>query len=121
MSVSYARVADLVVPISTAISNAILVEDIQDAIAIVIASPDTLDALTFTLRVRRWDDTTYILIQEGDIGVALADVGLPAAAKALTYDMKRIGLSAFHSFRVNVSSNVAAERTFEVTKIWEGI
>ena len=121
MSIAFAKLPDLVVPISTAVSNAILQEQIDDAIALVIASPATLDALTFTLRVRRWGDTNYIAIQEGDIGVALADVGLPAADTALTYDMRRIGLSGFHSFRVNVSSTVAAERTFELTKLWEGI
>lgn len=121
MSVSYARVADLVISNAGTDSNAILVADIEDSSALVITAPATLDAFTFTIEVRRWAAATFVTMQEGDIGAALADVGPPAAGKSLTYQMNRIGLSAVHSFRIHVSAAVAAERTFEVTKIWEGI
>lgn len=121
MSRAHARLTDLVIPISTQISNAVVVADIEDAVALVITAPATLDAFVFTIQVRRWAGATFAALQEGDIGAALANVVVPLADKALTYEMSRIGISAFHSFRIKSDTNVAAERTFELAKIWEGI
>lgn len=121
MSIAHGRLPNLVIPNTGTDSNVIVVADVEDAVALVITAPGTLDAFTFTIEVRRWAGATFATMQEGDIGAALADLGPPAAGKSLTYDMKRIGLSAVHSFRIHVSAAVAAERTFEVTKLWEGI
>jgi len=120
MSISFGRLPDLVIPNTGTDSNVIANAEVEDAVALIITAPDTLDAFTFTIEIRRWAAATFVTMQEGDIGAALADLKPPAAGKAVTFDMKRIGLSAVHSFRIHVSAAVAAERTFEVTKLWEG-
>ncbi|MEK0326040.1 MAG: hypothetical protein QQN63_10090 [Nitrosopumilus sp.] len=122
MSISYARLPDLAIPNSTDVSNAIEREEIEDAIAILLIAPAALDALTYTMEGRRHGAATWVTLQEGIIGTALADVNAPAAAKALTYDMRIHAFSAFHSFRIKSSGNVGdALHVWEVIKLWEGI
>ncbi len=123
MSIAYARLPDLAIPDGTKPSNALTALDLEDAVAIVLTAPATIaESLTYVIQVRRWGAATWTTLQEGDIGVALADVLAPAAAKSQCYEMSRLGISAFHSFRINASGVVSdALRVWEATKLWEGM
>lgn len=122
MSISFGRLPDLAFPNTTDVTNVIISADIDDAIALLLTAPAALDALTYTIEIRRWGAATWTTLQEGDIGTALADVLPPAAAKSQCYEMSRLGISAGHSFRLKASGNVGdALHIFEATKLWEGI
>ena len=79
----------------------------SDATAIIIQSPATLDAGTYTIEVSN-DGTTYATLTD-----ASGDVGVPAAGKARQY----IEMLGSHSFRIKGPS-AAADRTFFVSKQW---
>ncbi|HEC66960.1 MAG TPA: hypothetical protein ENI23_16920 [bacterium] len=122
MGLHVAQLPDLAIPNSAAPSNALVRADIEDAIGILLIAPAALDALTYTIQIRRNGAATWVALQEGDIGVALADVLAPAAGKAQFYDFTRLGISAGHSFRINASSTVGdALHIWEASKIWTGV
>ena len=122
MSIAFATLPDLAIPINTKPSNALVALDLEDAVAILLIAPAALDGNTYTIQVRRRAAATWVTLQAGAIGVALADVAPPAATKAFCYDMMTYGLSAFHSFRINSSSNVGdADHVWEAIKLWEGM
>ena len=122
MSISHSKLPDLAIPNGAQPSNAIGSQELEDAVAIVLTAPAALDALTYIIQVRRWGAATWVTLQEGFIGTALADVLPPAADKAQCYDMRVVGISAFHSFRIKASGNVGdALHIWEATKLWEGI
>ena len=119
MGLHVAQLPDLAIPNGTKPSNALTRADIEDAIGILLIAPAALDAVTYTIQIRRNGAATWVALQEGDIGVALADVLPPAAGKAQFYDFSRLGISAGHSFRINAASNVGdALHIWEASKIW---
>ena len=80
----------------------------SDATAIVIQSPATLDALTFTIEVSS-DASTWATLTDGT-----NPLPMPGAGQAMQYtDM----LGAKY-FRIKASGNVAEDRTFRVSKQW---
>ena len=122
MSLNHSRLPDLSFPNGVNISNAIPNLEMEDAVAILLIAPAALDSLTYTIEIRRWGAATWTTLQEGDIGVALADVAPPAAGKSQCYEMSRLGISAGHSFRLKASSTVSnAIHVFEAIKLWEGM
>lgn len=122
MSLHSARLPDLAIPNSSTPSNAIARLEMEDAIGFLLLAPAALDALTYVIQIRRDGAATWVTLQEGDIGTALADVLAPAAAKAQFYDVRRLGISAGFSFRINASGNVGdALHIWEANKLWEGI
>ncbi|KKL04149.1 hypothetical protein LCGC14_2618940 [marine sediment metagenome] len=122
MGLHVAQLPDLAIPNGTKPSNALTRADIEDAIGILLIAPAALDAVTYTIQIRRNGAATWVALQEGDIGVALADVLPPAAGKAQFYDFSRLGISAGHSFRINAASNVGdALHIWEASKIWTGM
>ena len=121
MSISFSILPDLVIDGSGTDSNVLLGVDIEDAVALVIIGMISLQSKAYVIQGRRHGAATWVTLQEGMIGVALADVVLPAADKALCYDMRVFGISAFHSFRIHSPSSVTGDQTWEVVKLWEGM
>ncbi len=122
MSISFARLPDLAIPVNTKPSNALTALDLEDAVAILLIAPDSLDGNTYTIQVRRRAAATWVTLQAGAIGNALADVAPPAAGKSFCYDSLVYGLPAFHSFRINSSVNVGdALHVWEAIKLWKGM
>ncbi len=122
MSISFARLPDLAIPINTKPSNALTAEDLEDAVAILLVAPASLDGNTYIIQVRRRAAATWVTLQAGAIGTAIANVAPPAAGKAFCYDMMTYGLSAFHSFRIYSDTNVGdADHVWEAIKLWEGM
>lgn len=80
----------------------------SDATVIMIQSPATLDALTFTIEVSQ-DGTTWATLTDGT-----TNLPVPAAGKAAQYT----DFLASKYFRIKASANVAAERVFRVSKQW---
>ena len=121
MSISFSILPDMVIDGSGTDSNVLVSADIEDAVALVIIGMNGLQSKSYVIQGRRWGADSWVTLQEGYIGVALADVVLPAADKALCYDMRVFGISAFHSFRIHSPSSVTGDQTWEVTKLWEGM
>ena len=122
MSIAFARLPDLAIPINTKPSNALTDLDLDGAVAILLIAPAALDGNTYTIQVRRRAAATWVTLQGGTIGTSVADVAPPAATKAFCYDMLTYGLSAFHSFRINSSVNVGdADHVWEAIMLWEGM
>ena len=121
MGLHAARLPDVQIDNTGTASNALTRAELEDAIGILLTAPATLDAETFTIQIRRDGASTWVDLQEADIGTALADVLAPAADKAQYYDFRRLGISAAHSFRIFSTGAVAADRAWEANKLYEGI
>jgi len=80
----------------------------SDATAITIQSPATLDGLTFTIEISN-DSSTWATLSDG-----LNDIPVPIAGKAAQYT----DMLGSKYFRIKASGNVAADRTFLVSKQW---
>lgn len=110
MTVSFVgTIGEVYIPSGSNATRAI-VSDIEcsDATAITIQSPTTLDALTFTIEVSQ-DGTTWATANDGT-----GDLPVPAASKAIQY----VEMLSVRYWRIKASGNVAADRTFAVTKQW---
>jgi hypothetical protein len=104
-----ARLHDVVIASGASATRAISgAYEYSDAVAIVIQSPATLDALTFTLEVSN-DGSTWATLSDG-----ITDLTMPGAGKSKQFT-EMLG-SRF--FRIKSSGNVAADRTFLVSKQW---
>lgn len=79
----------------------------SDATAIIIQSPGTLDAGTYTIEVTN-DDSTWATLED-----AGGNLGVPAAGKARQYTE----ILGSRAFRIKGPS-AAADRTFLVSKQW---
>lgn len=104
-----ARLHDVVIASGASATRSISgAYEYSDATAIVIQSPATLDALSFTIEISN-DGTTWATLTDGT-----NPLPMPGAGQAMQYtDM--LGARAF---RIKASSNVAADRTFLVSKQW---
>ena len=121
MSISFSRLPDLTIDGSGTDSNVLPVLDIEDAAVIVLIGMVGLQVKSYVIQGRRHGATTWVTLQEGYIGDALADVVLPAADKALCYNMETFGFSAFSAFRIHSPSTVTGDQTWEVGKLWRGL
>ena len=121
MSISFAKLPNLTIDGSGTDSNVFTQDLINDAIAIVLIGMVGLQSKSYVIQGRRHGATTWVTLQEGYIGDALADVVLPAADKALTYNMETFGFSAFSAFRIHSPSSVTGDQTWEAAKLWRGI
>ena len=121
MSISFSRLPDLTIDGAGTDSNVIAQSLIDDAVAIVLIGKIGLQAKSYVIQGRRHGATTWVTLQEGMFGDALADVVLPAADKALCYDMKTFGFSAFSAFRIHSPSSVTVDQTWECSKLWRGL
>lgn len=122
MSIAFARLPDLAIPINTQPSNALTDLDLEDAVAILLVAPDALDGHTYIIQVRRRTAATWVTLQAGAIGTSVANVAPPLGGKAFCYDMMTYGLSAFHSFRIYSDGQVGdALHVWEAIKLWEGM
>ena len=82
----------------------------SDATAIIIQSPATLDAIVFTIEVSQ-DGTTWATLVEP---ITSTSVVAPTAGNAIQYT----NILGSKYFRIKGASNVAATRTFRVSKQW---
>lgn len=98
----------LTIPSGASVSNALDFASYSDAASIILYAPATLDALTFTIEGSR-DGITFMTLYDG-----AADIAPPPAGKCRQY-IEMIGLNFF---RIKASGNVAADRTWSVTKTW---
>ncbi len=121
MSISFARLPDLTIDGSGTDSNILTQEFLDDAVAIVLIGKIGLQVKSYVIQGRRHGATTWVTLQEGGFGDALADVVLPAADKALCYNMKTFGFSAFSAFRIHSPSTVTGDQTWEAAKLWRGL
>lgn len=80
----------------------------SDATTIMIQSPAALDALSFTIEVSQ-DGTNWATLTDG-----FSNLPVPGAGKAAQYT----DMLASKYFRIKASGNVAADRTFRVSKQW---
>lgn len=103
----------LTIPNGSSVSNVIGVENLQDALSLLVESPANLDADTFTFEVSQ-DNVTFVTLSDGT-----ADIVVPAASKGIVYKQNCFGAAQF--LRIKSSGNVAADRVFKVTKQFEGI
>lgn len=105
----------LTIPNGAAVSNILNAnKSYADAESIDLYAPAALDALTFTIEVNANPDavaasTGWVTLQIGD---PAADAAPPAAGKGRTY----YELATAFAFRLKSSGNVAADRTFLVSK-----
>ena len=121
MSISFARLPNLVIDGSGTDSNVLTQDLINDAIVIVLIGMISLQSKSYVIQGRRHGATTWVTLQEGIFGDALADVVLPAADKALCYNMEVFGFSAFSAFRIHSPSSVTGDQTWEAGKLWRGL
>ncbi len=121
MSIAFARLPDLTIDGGGTDSNILSVLDIEDAIAIVLIGKIGLQSKSYVIEGRRHGATTWVTLQEGGFGDALADVVLPAADKALCYNIETFGFSAFSAFRIHSPSSVTGDQTWEAAKLWRGL
>jgi len=121
MSISFARLPNLVIDGSGTDSNVLTQDLINDAIVIVLIGMISLQSKSYVIQGRRHGATTWVTLQEGIFGDALADVVLPAADKALAYNMEIFGFSAFSAFRIHSPSSVTGDQTWEAGKLWRGL
>lgn len=104
-----ARLHDVVIPSGSSVTRSISgAYEYSDAVAIVIQSPAALDALSFTIEVSN-DGTNFVTLTDG-----FSNLPVPGAGKATQYT-EMLGSRAF---RIKASGNVAADRTFLVSKQW---
>ena len=104
-----ARLHDVVIPSGAAVTRSIFgTYEYSDATAIVIQSPATLDALTFTIETSN-DGTNFATMSDGT-----NNIPVPAAGKAIQYT----DMLGSKYFRIKASGNVAADRIFLVSKQW---
>lgn len=110
MSMSFdARLHDVVIPAGSSATRAIFgTYEYSDATAIVIQSPAVLDALAFTIEISN-DGTTWNTLTDG-----ILPLPVPAAGQAMQYT----DILGSKYFRIKASGNVAAARTFLVSKQW---
>lgn len=110
MSQSFdARLHDVVISSGQTTTRAIFGPyEYSDATALVIQSPATLDALTFTLEISN-DGTNWATLSDGT-----APLPFPAAGNAIQYT----DMLGSKYFRIKASGAVAADRTFLVSKQW---
>ena len=101
MSISFARLPDLTIDGSGTDSNVLTQDLINDAVAIVLIGKIGLQSKSYVIQGRRHGAATWVTLQEGTFGDALADVVLPAADKALCYDMRVFGFNAFSAIRIH--------------------
>lgn len=105
MSNFNATLTDVTIPSGASVSRSVkAVSEYADANLIGIISPATLPD-TVTIQVSH-DDVTYATLNNGT-----ADVAAPAAGKAGVYDQL-----VFPYWRLSAAANVAADRTFKVSK-----
>ena len=121
MSISFARLPNLVIDGSGTDSNVLTQDLIDDAIVVVLIGMISLQSKSYVIQGRRHGATTWVTLQEGIFGDALADVVLPAADKALAYNMEVFGFSAFSAFRIHSPSSVTGDQTWEAAKLWRGL
>lgn len=104
-----ARIHDVVIPSGQNATRAIFgTYEYSDATAIVIQSPATLDALTFTIEVSA-DSSTWATLTDGT-----NPLPTPGASQAMQYT----DMLGSKYFRIKASGNVAEDRTFLVSKQW---
>lgn len=104
-----ARIHDVVIPSGQNATRAIFgTYEYSDATAIVIQSPATLDALSFSIEVSA-DSSTWATLTDG-----FSNLPVPGAGKAAQYT-EMLGSKYF---RIKASGNVAEDRTFLVSKQW---
>ncbi len=121
MSISFSRLPDLVIDDGETDSNVLLGADIEDAIVVVLIGMISLQSKSYVIQGRRHGAVEWVTLQEGYIGDALADVVLPAADKALAYNIEIFGFSAFSAFRIHSPSSVTGDQTWEAAKLWRGL
>lgn len=114
MSASNIVLPDLVIPAGAAVSNILNGPgSYDDALAIVLYGPASLEAHTYTIQVsplpKAVAGSTWTTHQ---IGETPADVAPPASAKSRTY----YELASAMSFRIKSDANVTADVTFKATK-----
>jgi hypothetical protein len=113
----YNQIPDVTIPIGASVSNIVRASTYDDAVAISLIGPASLDAHTFVIEVNNSTDaaaadTDWVVLQAGDTP---ADVGPPDALKARVYQE----LCFFGAFRIkDQTGNVAAERTWQAQKQW---
>lgn len=112
-TMNFAKCVDLVIPSGTNVSNSVKAnEQYGDADYIMIYAPSGLVAGEAGVIQVSYDEGTTWHTLNNNVG----DVTYPAASKAIEY----VSFSA-PMFRLSVSSgNVAATRTFKMTKSWRG-
>lgn len=100
---------DVIIPSGSNATRAIQgVYEYSDASNIGIQSPAVLDELTFTIEVSA-DAATWATLTNG-----ASALPVPDASEALQY----IEMLPFKYWRIRASGNVAADRTFLVSKQW---
>jgi hypothetical protein len=104
---------NVTIPNGTSVSNEVKAREVfQDADAIALFAPAALDAHTYVIEVCPDIDATsptWSVLND-----AVSDVGPPAAGKAVVYPAPAIS-----AFRIkDQTGNVAADRTWKMTKIY---
>lgn len=113
MSLSNVKCVDVTIPNGAANSNVVKArEQYDDAAVLTLYAPAVLDAFTFTLEVTEAPDDAAPVFRTLQVGDPAADAVPPPVGKARAY----FELSAAMGFRIHSSSNVAADRTWKLTK-----
>lgn len=110
----FSKGPSITIPINTAVSNAIPAKTVySDAVGIMIYSPASLDAHSFILQVAQNAASPTWVDYEDENG---DDIATPDAAKARSY----FGLPLAGAFRIkDITGNVAAERTWLMSKLYK--
>ena len=106
---SITNLPDLVIPINTAVSNALTFANLRHMLALTVFSPETLDAATFNVEVSAVPGEDAVAGDWRTLQSAGSDVVVTAD------DATQITFVSFRGLRIrNVTGNVAAARTFSV-------
>lgn len=105
----FAQIENVVIPSGESASRTIFSQqESSDAVAISIQAPAALDAIVFSIEASN-NGTVWATLSDGT-----ADLPAPAAGKVVQY----VEMLSVRFWRIRSASNVAADRTFIVTKQW---
>lgn len=115
MSLAISTLEDVTIANGASTSRAVLAyPEYHDALTLQLDGPAALDVLTFTIQTAD-DDAFTTNVRTVQVNDPPTDLAPPAATKTRVYFVE---LSRLRRWRIKSSGNVAADRTWKVSKSW---
>lgn len=123
MSQSFARIADIVLPVAGGAGNSNVIElrrAAEDAVCLHFGSPSDLDVVTCTILVSIDGGVTYFTLQFKKSDGTLGDYPFPAAGKSMVVPVGDLG-GATHMKIHAGGAIVTSAKTIQLGKSWTGL